>query len=554
MSGYAYDVFISYSHHDRMWVRGVLVPRLERIGLRVCIDYRDFIPGAPSIREIERAVAQSRRTLIVLTPAYLDGAWTELEYLIVQTADPANRYRRLIPVIKERCVLPSTLQILTYVDLTVDGDPKMSWHRLAKALSPDLDSDELTINSGEDEFLSVVMESVQAASGKVDLSFTAFNLSPSLLVIADVVAFTMYFKVIQEPGLVAYSGTRRTGLKFSVSQAQLKGDLQWASLSIPYNDLIAATRLMAGTGDGNASSGLEKYLPRRTSMLAPTRAVHIHPGMAESFTVSVVDDSNSDFGFACMLALGMVISKPGLQEPIESRLHDVIEVSRDPGQKKIDVVLHTSESVEPFHLLYEGGSMESLENTVQRLVGELANCRFSPAVVHDAIRQIPGNVSDDVVAQLIRLLQKMDSSSSPYRRSAWLRSLEKVSRLASESLTRSHIDLWRKGLDMAYQTESKTDRMHAIECIEVISRRRFLERWPDSEWWLAVSWFSGLVVAVVMWPAGGSMWSRLGIGMLWFLGTVLAINATLLPILGSIFRRHLMSAYEKAIQWIQEHG
>jgi TIR domain len=43
-----YDVFISYSPADQVWVRGELLPRLEAAGLRVLVDYRDFAIGAPT--------------------------------------------------------------------------------------------------------------------------------------------------------------------------------------------------------------------------------------------------------------------------------------------------------------------------------------------------------------------------------------------------------------------------------------------------------------------------------------------------------------------------
>jgi hypothetical protein len=39
---YAYDVFISYSHDDKGWVRGELLQRLEAAGLKAYIDFRDF--------------------------------------------------------------------------------------------------------------------------------------------------------------------------------------------------------------------------------------------------------------------------------------------------------------------------------------------------------------------------------------------------------------------------------------------------------------------------------------------------------------------------------
>jgi hypothetical protein len=40
-----FDVFISYSSRDKKWVRGELLERIEKAGLKVFIDYRDFTPG-----------------------------------------------------------------------------------------------------------------------------------------------------------------------------------------------------------------------------------------------------------------------------------------------------------------------------------------------------------------------------------------------------------------------------------------------------------------------------------------------------------------------------
>jgi hypothetical protein len=71
---FKYDIFVSYSHRDQNWVRSWLVSRLKGAGLKVCIDYEDFEPGAPSITEMERAVLQSRKTVLILTPEYLQSS------------------------------------------------------------------------------------------------------------------------------------------------------------------------------------------------------------------------------------------------------------------------------------------------------------------------------------------------------------------------------------------------------------------------------------------------------------------------------------------------
>lgn len=117
-SRFRYDVFISYSHRNKDWVRSWLLPQLKNAGLKVCIDYESFEPGAPSLTEMERAVLQSRKTVLVLTPEYLESGWTEFENILVQTPDPAAHQRRLIPVLLLRCELPLRIGILVHIDFT----------------------------------------------------------------------------------------------------------------------------------------------------------------------------------------------------------------------------------------------------------------------------------------------------------------------------------------------------------------------------------------------------------------------------------------------------
>jgi tetratricopeptide (TPR) repeat protein len=137
MSGqleFDYDVFISYSSHDKEWVRGVLLKRIERVGLRAFIDFRDFKPGAPSIKEMERGVTTCRKTLLVLTPDYIESGWCEVENIMLQTLDPANRELRLVPLLKTQCKKPLRIGTLTHVDFTDGADFDLAWYRLLTAL------------------------------------------------------------------------------------------------------------------------------------------------------------------------------------------------------------------------------------------------------------------------------------------------------------------------------------------------------------------------------------------------------------------------------------
>ena len=43
---YEFDVFISYSSHDKAWVRGELLKQIEQVELKAFIGFRDFTRGA----------------------------------------------------------------------------------------------------------------------------------------------------------------------------------------------------------------------------------------------------------------------------------------------------------------------------------------------------------------------------------------------------------------------------------------------------------------------------------------------------------------------------
>ncbi len=129
-----YDVFISYSHHDKDWVRNTLLPHLESAGLKVFIDFRDFKIGAPSIKEMERGIVISHKTIIVLTPEYLDSEWAEFETLITQTLSPANKDLRLLPILKTQCTLPVSIGYMNYVNFADADNEELQWQRLIKSI------------------------------------------------------------------------------------------------------------------------------------------------------------------------------------------------------------------------------------------------------------------------------------------------------------------------------------------------------------------------------------------------------------------------------------
>jgi hypothetical protein len=130
--GFAYDVFLSYRQQepDKTWVRKVLRPRLEADGLRVCIDHRDFRLGAPLVLEMARAVEESRYTLSVLTPAYLDSNFTELESVLAEHLGVERSERRLLAVLREPCEPRLGMRARLWLDMTDDDEFEMNVARL----------------------------------------------------------------------------------------------------------------------------------------------------------------------------------------------------------------------------------------------------------------------------------------------------------------------------------------------------------------------------------------------------------------------------------------
>jgi hypothetical protein len=131
---YEFDVFISYSHLDGDWVYHWLIPQLKQAGIRVCFDREDFRPGVPTVAEIERAILNSKRTLLIVTPDYLGSEYGQFENLLAQTLDPAAYGNQILPLKVRDCLLPPRLQMLTFVDLTDLGQWDFQINRLIGAI------------------------------------------------------------------------------------------------------------------------------------------------------------------------------------------------------------------------------------------------------------------------------------------------------------------------------------------------------------------------------------------------------------------------------------
>jgi hypothetical protein len=132
-----YDVFITYcdsDEADRTWTRRVMIPHLERRGLRVCFERRDFRLGFSRVKETERAVHDSRYTVAVFSPAYLASDFDDFQALLgfhnaVERGAPS-----FVPLLRRECQLALHVRMTAALDVRRDAEVTAALERLALTL------------------------------------------------------------------------------------------------------------------------------------------------------------------------------------------------------------------------------------------------------------------------------------------------------------------------------------------------------------------------------------------------------------------------------------
>ena len=112
--GYKYDVYVSYSEKDldATWVWETLLPQFEQSGLKVAVSDDVGELGVARVVNVERGMKQARRTLAVISPAFMQNNMAQFESVLGQTMGiEENRTRLLTAFIADvgSNVLPARL-------------------------------------------------------------------------------------------------------------------------------------------------------------------------------------------------------------------------------------------------------------------------------------------------------------------------------------------------------------------------------------------------------------------------------------------------------------
>jgi hypothetical protein len=110
------DFFVSYTAADERWAEWISWT-LEEAKFTVVVQKWDFLAGSNFALEMHRAAESAKRTIAVLSPAYLnESKFGSPEWAAAFAKDPDAILRTLVPVRVKPCEITGLLKPIVYVD------------------------------------------------------------------------------------------------------------------------------------------------------------------------------------------------------------------------------------------------------------------------------------------------------------------------------------------------------------------------------------------------------------------------------------------------------
>ena len=118
-----WDFFVSYTSADEQWAKWVAW-QLEDAKYRVLIQAWDFVAGSNWTARMDEGIQMARRTIAILSKAYLGSVYGKAEWRAAWRTDPDGFTSKLVPIRVEDCERPGLLGGIVSIDLfglTQDG-------------------------------------------------------------------------------------------------------------------------------------------------------------------------------------------------------------------------------------------------------------------------------------------------------------------------------------------------------------------------------------------------------------------------------------------------
>ena len=136
-----FDAFIAHDHTDESWVLDDMYTFLaEDRSFNLCLGQKDFVPGTPIAENIAHAINNSRKIVLILTPAFVKSEWCLFEMhmaLVVKGKDHiVVILKEEVPVNEMNRALRTILRTITYIEYPADATGMENfWSRVERAIS-----------------------------------------------------------------------------------------------------------------------------------------------------------------------------------------------------------------------------------------------------------------------------------------------------------------------------------------------------------------------------------------------------------------------------------
>ena len=133
-----YDIYLSHSNSDTdsIWVETSLLPFLEQLNYKVCFGDRDFLPGETKLDCVWQAINESRKTIVVLSPDFLNSRWCvgyELTLTLSKLLNANGPTDSLVILKCRSCDFPKILTGRNFLDFT-ESDERTAQQTIEKLL------------------------------------------------------------------------------------------------------------------------------------------------------------------------------------------------------------------------------------------------------------------------------------------------------------------------------------------------------------------------------------------------------------------------------------
>ncbi|WP_432086388.1 MULTISPECIES: toll/interleukin-1 receptor domain-containing protein [unclassified Streptomyces] len=134
MTSEAADYFISYTGADASWAAWTN-DVLEEAGYRTIVQMLDFTAGGNFVTDMDDALRNARRIILILTPAFFESGMTKAEWTTVFRKDPDGSRRLIVPLMVKPTEVEGLLGPRTRISL-VGLDEHTARGRLLDGLRP----------------------------------------------------------------------------------------------------------------------------------------------------------------------------------------------------------------------------------------------------------------------------------------------------------------------------------------------------------------------------------------------------------------------------------